>query len=90
MALIQEKVICPNKSPAEGGANPTSRPGIIARKIAYLLKMYILIFRIAKGPNLPRDLAKLPFSTTTESNLYLMDLASIFTRVVSKEKGRGE
>lgn len=52
--------------------------------------MYILIFRIATGPNLPRDLAKLPFSTTTESNLYLMDLASIFTRVVSKEKGRGE
>lgn len=55
-----------------------------------MLKMYILIFCIAKGPNLPRDPAKLPFSTTTESNLYLMDLASIFTRVVSKEKGRGE
>lgn len=49
--------------------------------------MYILIFCIAKGPNLPRDPAKLPFSTMTESNLYLMDLASLFTRVVSKEKG---
>lgn len=90
MALVQEKVICPNKSQSKGGANPTSQPGIIGRKIAHLLKMYILIFCIAKGPNLPGDLAKLPFSTTTESNLYLMDLASIFTRVVSKEKGRGE
>lgn len=56
-----------------------------------MLKMYILIFCIAKGPNLPRDPAKLPFSTTTESNLYLMDLASLFTRVVSKEReGRAQ